>query len=141
MHRFRKISALLLSMLVLLGSTSFTINMHFCMEQVESITFSTDVQKCDMTTQPPPCHKGDDRSEENHKDVDGCCEDRINLVEGQDEFKTTGSVSMPSLQFFAFLYAVVFYSPNPPIENYSYQTYSPPVIERDIPVLVQSFLI
>ena len=141
MHRFRKISALLLSMLVLLGSTSFTINMHFCMEQVESITFSTDTQECDMTTPVPPCHKEGDRSEENHKDVDGCCEDRVNLVEAQDELKTTGSVSVPGVQFFAVLYAVVFYSPNPPLENHSYQTYSPPVIERDIPVLVQSFLI
>ena len=137
MPRFRKISALLLSMLVLLGSTSFTVSMHFCMEQMESIAIFNDAQECDMMTQAPPCH-----TEGDHEDADGCCEERTNLVEGQDELKEAGSVSVPSLQFFAVLYTIAFYSPTSPLlEDHNYKTYFSPTIERDIPVLVQSFLI
>ena len=142
MHRFRKISALLLSMLVLLGSTSFTVSMHFCMEQMESIAFFMDAKECEMMAQAPPCTGGDHHQEGNHEDMDGCCEERTNLIEGQDELNEAGSVSMPSLQFFAVLYTIAFYSlTSPLLENCNYKTYLPPTIERDIPVLVQSFLI
>ena len=141
MHRFRKISALFLSLLVLLGSSSFTVSMHFCMEQMESIAFFKDAQECDMMTAVPTCHMKDDRTEEKHEDTDGCCEDRVNLVEGQDEFKGAGSVSAPSLQFIAVFYAAAFHFLTPLVENYHYKTYFPPLIERDIPILVQSFLI
>ena len=68
MHRFRKISSLLLSMLVLLGSTSFTVNMHFCMEQMESIAFFKDAQECDMMTKIPPCTREDHQPEGDHED-------------------------------------------------------------------------
>lgn len=142
MRRFRKISALLLSVLVLLGSTSFTVNMHFCMEQMESIAFFNDAPECDMTAQVPPCHKKDNPTEGGPQDVDGCCEDRTNLVEGLDELKEAGSVSMPNLQIFAVLYTIVFYSPNSLLlEDYNYNSYFAPMLERDIPILVQSFLI
>lgn len=142
MHRFRKISALLLSMLVLFGSTSFSVSMHFCMEQMESIAFFNDAKECEMMAQTPPCTGEDDHRQGSHEGMDGCCEDRINLVEGQDELKEAGSVSMPNLQFFAVLYTIAFYSlTSPLLEDYSYKTYLPPIIERDIPVLVQSFLI
>ena len=132
----------MLSILVLFGSTSFTVSMHFCMEQMESIAFFKDAQECEMMTQTPPCHKDEDNTEGDHEDVDGCCEDRVNLIEGQDEFKEAVSVSVPSLQFFAVLYAAAFHSlASPLLESYNYKTYFPPIIERDIPVLVQSFII
>ncbi len=142
MHRFRKISALLLSMLVLFGSTSFTLSMHFCMEQLESIALYNNATECDMMTKMPPCDNEDHHLENSHEDKKGCCEDQTHLIEGQDELKEAGSVSMPNLQFFAVLYTIVFYSLTSPfLEDYNYKTYLPPAIERDIPVLVQSFLI
>lgn len=142
MHRFRKISALLLSMLVLLGSTSFTFNMHFCMEQIESIAFFKDAKACEMMTKAPPCAKEDHHGGGEHEDAKGCCEDRTHLIEGQDELKEVGSVSLPNIQFVAVLYAVVFnYFALSDVENHTFKKYSPPIIERDIPVLVQSFLI
>src|SRR5690554_2973137 len=136
MLRLRKISALLLSILVLFGSTSFTVSMHFCMEQMESIAFFKDAQECDMMTLTPTCHNEDDRTNGDHGDSEECCEDRINLIEGQDEFKGASSVSLPNLQFFAVLYTFSFFSLTPHLENYDHKTYFPPIIERDIPILV-----
>lgn len=142
MHRFRKISALFLPLLVLFGSTSFTINMHLCMAQIESIAFFKNAPDCDMRAKGPACAMGDHQQEGDHEDTKGCCEDLTHLIEGQDEFKEVGAVSLPKIQFVAVLYAVVFnYFALSDVRNHTFKEYSPPIIERDIPVLVQSFLI
>ena len=142
MQRFRKISALFLSLLVLFGSTSFTVNMHLCMEQIESIAFLQKAPVCDMKTKAPSCAMEDHQQEGDHEDTQGCCEDRTHLIEGQDELKEVGPVSLPNIPFVAVLNALIFYIFAPSsIENYSFKEYSPPKIERDIPLLVQSFLI
>lgn len=141
MPRFRKISALFLSLLVLFGSTSFTINMHMCMEQIESIAFFQNAPDCDMIAKSPGCPM-ENHNQESDPTNKGCCEDQTHLIEGQDELKEVGAVSLPSLQFIAILNACIFYSLSPSLlESYSFKEYSPPKIERDIPVLVQSFLI
>jgi hypothetical protein len=142
MQRFRKISALFLSLLVLFGSTSFTINMHLCMEQIESISLIKDATDCEMRAKASSCPMGDHQQQEDHEDSKGCCEDRTHLIEGQDEFKEVRTLSLPNIQFVSVLYAVVFNFLSTSIfENFPYKEYSPPLIERDIPVLVQSFLI
>ena len=112
------------------------------MEQMESIAFFKDTQECEMMAKTPPCDEEDHHKEDHHKDKKGCCEDLTHVIDGQDEYKEVGSVSMPNLQFIAVLYAVAFdFFATSVLDNYPYKEYSPPTIERDIPVLVQSFLI
>ena len=148
MQRFRQKSAILLSMLVLFSSMSFNFSMHFCMGQLESIALFQQAKPCEMVTQPAPCvhdHNGSRECEHNraHTAKKGCCEDHLLQVEGQDELaQVAASVSMPDFHMVAVLYALVsFISSAPTVDYYSYKDYSPPLIERDIPVLVQSFLI
>ncbi len=147
MQRFRKISAILLSMLVLFSSTSFTFSMHFCMGQLESIALFQQAKPCEMVTQPTPCANNKHGQECEHVHVHtakkGCCEDHFLQVEGQDELaQVAASVPMPDIQMVAVFYAVVsFLFDAPAVHTDSYKEYSPPLIERDIPVLVQSFLI
>jgi len=142
LSRFRKISALLLSMLVLLASTSFTINMHFCMEQIESISFFNETKPCEMKSDTPTCAMGNQPSEDHQEPSNGCCEDQSHLIEGQEESHKIVALSLPDLHFVAILYTLATYLLDPAAVNYiTYAEYAPPPIERDIPVLVQAFLI
>ncbi len=144
MKRFRKISAILLSILVLLCSTSFTFSMHFCMGQLESIVLFSTAEPCEMATKKSTC-----ASEKHDPDCDheinknGCCEDHTLIIEGREDLKVVSKVTLPDFQVAAFvIYTLVSYLFLEPTTDYSsYKDYSPPLIERDIPVLVQSFLI
>ncbi|MEQ8554810.1 hypothetical protein RT717_01335 [Imperialibacter roseus] len=147
MQRFRQKSAILLSMLVLFSSMSFNFSMHFCMGQLESIALFQQAKPCEMVTQPVPCvhdhHDQECELNHTHTAKKGCCEDHFLQVEGQDELaRVAAPVSMPDFHMVAVLYALVsFIFSAPTVDYYSYKDYSPPLIERDIPVLVQSFLI
>src|SRR5690606_20068876 len=104
--------------------------------------FFKDAQECTMMTKTPPCDKENHHREIGHEDKKGCCEDLTRVIEGQDEYREVGSVSLPNTQFIAALYAVAFYFFAPSgLDHYPFKAYSPPIIERDIPLLVQSFLI
>lgn len=143
-QRFRKISAILLSLLVLLSSTSFTFNMHFCMGQLESVALFSDVDPCEMAQQKTPCASIKHNPDCKYKQVakKGCCEDRTLVLEGSEELSIVKSVSIPDVHMTAVLYAMVsFIFTSPSVSHYSFNDYSPPLIERDIPVLIQSFLI
>lgn len=140
MKILKKISAIILSLLVILSSMSFTLNVHMCMGEIDSIALLQESKSCEMSTQQAPCANHDlHNSQPTKKD---CCEDHSFFVEGQDELAKTASFGMPDLHFVAVLYAVAAYLfAQPSIVTTFYKDYSPPLIERDIPVLVQSFLL
>ena len=130
-------------MLVLLSSVSFTFGMHFCMGQLQSFALFSGAEPCEMTQEEAPC-----TSDKHDPDRDylitkkGCCEDHTVVVEGSEDLSIVSSISAPDLQLAAVLYALVsFIFSAPQLDFYSFKDYSPPLIDRDIPVLVQSFLI
>lgn len=143
MQSVRKVSALILSMLVMLSSMSFTLNVHLCMGQIDNIALFKEAKACEMATQVTPCAKEQHKEGHNHQiSKKGCCEDHSIFIERQDEITKTASVAMPDVAFVAVLYVVVAYlSAQSSVDTDSYKAYSPPLIERDIPVLIQSFLI
>jgi len=140
---FRKISALFLAMLVLLGSTSFTFNMHKCMGQIRSMALFMEATPCDMESMNDGAHESHTTSDAGIKvSKQGCCEEHSLFVEGQDELKITSSVNAPDVQFLAVLFTITLFSPFQvtPSQD-TFREYAPPLIERDIPVLCQTFLI
>ncbi len=140
MQHFRKISAILLSLLVLLSSTSFTFNMHFCMGQLKSIAVLSNAKACDLEVKSLSCAR--DKQIPQNITPKSCCQDQTLVVEGQNELEETASISIPDFQTVAVLYVVTsFLFEASGANTYSYKEYSPPLIDRDIPVLVQSFLI
>ncbi|MGK7391507.1 MAG: HYC_CC_PP family protein [Candidatus Cyclobacteriaceae bacterium M2_1C_046] len=144
MQRFRKISTIMLSALVLLNSMSFTFSMHFCMGQLESIALFSGAEPCEMATQKSPCanDKHDPDCEPQQVTKKGCCEDQTLVIEGHEDLTLLTKVAVPDFQMIAVIYAVVsFLFSDIAVDHYTFNDYSPPLIERDIPVLVQSFLI
>ncbi|WP_416377301.1 HYC_CC_PP family protein [Algoriphagus sp. C2-6-M1] len=143
MQRHRKISTILLSILVLLSSTSLTFGMHFCMGQLESIALFSEAKPCDMHLM-----KSQNASEKHDPDCDhelaekSCCEDHSIVTEGSKELSIITPVSAPDFHMTAFLYAVVSFMFIAPEADYNtFRDYSPPLIDRDIVVLVQSLII
>lgn len=144
MQRFRKISAILLSLLVLLSSTSFTFSMHFCMGQLESIALFSGAESCAMVKQQSPCaSEKHDLGCDHDTTIKGCCEDHTLVIEGREDLKVVSKTTLPEFQMAAVVISTLisYLFLKPTTNYYSFQDYSPPLIERDIPVLVQSFLI
>jgi len=74
----------------------------------------------------------------------GCCENRtIHLQSDVDQVNAVEDFALnSSLQQFVVAFVAAFLSPVPS-ENLApnFQTYRPPIVARDIPVLYQSFLL
>lgn len=134
----------MLSALVLLSSTSFTFGIHFCMGRLESIALLAGAEPCEMAQQKTPCSSDSQDLDCEHQEVTkkGCCEDQTVVIEGHEDLTQVSKIAVPDFQMVAVLYAVVsFIFSTTSVDHYSYNDYSSPLIERDIPVLVQSFLI
>ena len=134
----RPIASTLLAILVLIGSFGVTINLHLCAGKVQSIALFEKAQPCKDVRKP--CH-----GTEHHAKKNGCCEEQSIVIEGKDTtavVKTAAQVT-PSFNLIAVilpvLYSIIHVDPVAAAPRYAH--YKPPLIERDINVLVQSFLI
>lgn len=106
------------------------------MGQLESIALFSGAEPCEMATQKSPCatNKHDPDCEHQQVTKKGCCEDQTVVIEGHEDLTQVTKI--------AVLYAVVsFLFSATAVDHYTFNDYSPPLIERDIIVLVQSFLI
>jgi hypothetical protein len=135
MKTFKAISGLLLALLVLVSSTSFTVGMHFCMGKVKSIALFTKAEVCEKERSQPPCHRHASKP---------CCEDET-VVHRSDDFKTSISESyftapVPAeIQQHMLLIAEII--PTAPASTFPYFNYDPPLRSCDITVEHRVFLI
>lgn len=114
------------------------------MGQLQSIAFFSEAEPCEMATQKSPCanDKHDPDCEHQQVTKKGCCEDQTLVIEGHEDLTQVTKVAVPDFQMIAVRYVVVsFLFSAPAVHHYTFNDYSPPLIERDITVLVQSFLI
>ncbi|MBS1545631.1 MAG: hypothetical protein JST14_18480 [Bacteroidetes bacterium] len=140
MRLFRPILSLSMAFLVLVSSTGMTISMHICGGEVQSLALFSKAEPC-MKMEQKPCH-----SLSIQQLMKGCCEEKSVVVKGKEtnaEVKTVTEVvtqSQPLGAVLSVLQELPSRSTNP---TYSFHSdgYSPPLIEQDITVLVQSFLI
>ena len=139
MKILKSVVSSILALLVLVSSSSFTVNMHFCGGHVQSVSLIEEAASCPMEVQLPPCHK------KIAVKKSGCCEDKHVAFEGKD-FNTQVQ------DFFFFIWQSINWVATLPMimeivqvnESLAFSNhtpYKPPIVERDIPVLVQSFLI
>ena len=135
MKIIRSISAVLLSVLVVVSSTSFMVGMHICGGEVENIALFGKAESCQKEKALPPCHK--------HMKL-ACCQDELVFHEGTD-FK--GSIEhhhivIPApidIEQPAILISEVI--PASPIARFQSFNYDPPLRSYDLTVAHQVFLI
>jgi len=128
----------MLALLVLVSSSSFMVNMHFCGGHVQSISLIEEAASCPMETQLPPCHK------KMAVKKSGCCQDKHVAFEGKDfnaQVQDFSSLNLLAIHWVASLPMIMVIQVNEALAYSNHIPYKPPIVERDIPVLVQSFLI
>lgn len=115
--------------------------MHFCMGELDNIALFDLGESCTMEMQKPACHQSDGETVLQGK-AKSCCEDQSFEVSAQEEIMQNGSISSNDFQLIAVAFVIVPHLFDQRIiQKTPFQDYSPPRIKRDIPVLIQSFLL
>lgn len=134
MKALKSIFSVLLALIVLVSTTSFTIDKHLCMGRVQSVAILHDAAPCPMEMM----------AQAGMNTMDGCCQDTQTVIEGNDlQVKTLKPVAIEYQSLWvATLEHVIETFDLQSAQTYpAFLSYKPPLIEREIPVLVQSFLI
>lgn len=125
--------SLVLSLLVMLSTLSFTINKHYCGGQLVDASILIEAHKCE----------GMDSDDKTYVKKP-CCEDTIDVIEGQDELKASDLENMACEQqiiLAAFVYSYTLYFESLPKPLVPHRGYSPPNLIADIQVINETFLI
>lgn len=134
---------LTLTLLVLVTSTGLSVGLHFCAGDIRDLSFFGKAAECPMEQQKdelPACHKP-----ARQQDKNDCCNDHQFVLKGLDatsDSKAIQLTKLPDYQFLAIVHAVVLqlYFPEVTLKP-AHALYTSPPVVRDIPVLVQSFLL
>ena len=145
----KKILSLLIIIMLLISSFSYSMSMHWCGGEIaEFAFFNNALEGCGMEeAMPSACHEN---KEEIHEE--SCCKDQHLLIEGQTHQTKLNQSKNTSFQedysflaHFAKAYSLVINNNNSNADNSflsaKYHHYKPPVADKDIPVLLQVFLI
>ena len=136
----KKIFSIILSILFLFSSVGVTFATHYCGGKVFSkkITYITNTDGCGMESDRQlPCEPN--KSSVKKK---SCCDDDLEIFKITDEYNPSSFDFNLNLGFLtAFFNSVEQLSSQTSSTFSKYKNYRPPLLERDITVLVQSFLI
>ena len=132
-----KIFSVILSFVILITSMGFTVSSHICggkRVKTELGLISTDVS-CGMEKDENNCAKGTQMRS-------NCCQDQFNLIQMDEDYTqqlTNFQFSTDFLIAFVTSYIELFENETNEIDFFA--DHSPPPLIKDIPVLIQSFLI
>ncbi len=133
---FHKIMSLSMAIVVLLSTTSFTINMHYCGDTLMDTAVFHKAETCGMEMENPS-------SKDCSVTKKNCCSDEQIVIDGQDELQLSlDKISLEQQIFIAsFVYAYInlFEGTNENVS--SYQDYKPPLVIRQIFKLDETYLI
>jgi hypothetical protein len=135
---FHKILSLTLAFTVLFSTLSFTVEKHICMGEVTDATYFMDLDSCGMIVEE--CELAVDEQEKVQKEK--CCQDIQELIPGnQNEQQAIENFELDQVQFiltFASTYLDLFEENT---DQVTFKYYTPPLVDKDIHVLYQTFLI
>jgi hypothetical protein len=135
---FHKTMSIIMALVVLFTTTSFTMDMHYCGDKMVDFSFFHNVETCVMekaeiasTCENPELSKK------------SCCTDDQFTVDGQDNLKNNFSKLTFEQQIFvaSFVYAYIRLFEGTASNEVHFFDYAPPFVKRDVQVLHQSFLI
>jgi len=132
---FHKIVSMLMAVVVLFSTLSFTVDMHFCGGTLMDTAIFHKVETCGMEMQDPST-EGCSITKKN------CCSDEQLVVDGQDELQ----LSVDKISFEQHLFIVSFVYTYTNLEGLyknttSYSAYDPPLVIRQIYKLDDTYLI
>lgn len=126
----------LLAVVVLSSTLSFSVHKHFCGPFLKDVSVMVPSHGCGMETvnSKDSCATNLEKS---------CCNDIIEVVQGQDDLKITwDNYSLEDQEFIAlFTHSYIYTITGDSYVESPFNAYSPPLVIQDIPVLHQSFLL
>ena len=134
---FQHITSLLLALLVLVSTQSYSVNSHYCSNILVDKAIMKPAKKCDM-------HGEKTHSEQKHEHKkDECCDDEVEIIQGQDELKVPSlQTELPNPIFVeAFVFTFFFNTTFETEVNTTIYEDPPPLLQRDFQTLYQVFLI
>lgn len=106
---------------------------------MQSVSLIEEAAPCPMEVELPPCHKKVEIKKS------GCCEDKHVAFEGKDFSAKIQDFSLHNWQAINWVASLPVIMEvvqvNESLTFSNHTPYKPPLLERDIPVLIQTFLI
>ena len=144
-----RIFSITMALLMLFSSAGFVLDMHYCQGQLKTTSFFGKAKSCHEVGEGMkncPHHKkmmAEQKSESNSLSEKGCCSSKtIYLQSDQDQQLQHNNVIETSIQLQHFVIAfteVFLKSHDSETDNPTYAHYKPPLIPRDIYVLLETF--
>ena len=128
---FRKIGSLLIAMVVMLSTMSFSVVQHYCGTQLMDQSLFEELEPCCMDADQAADH------------TDPCCNEKQYLIEGQNEL-SRNSVDLELNQqvfFTAFVYSFINVFEGLPEQIVPLRDYIPPLLVTNIQLVDQVFII
>jgi len=132
----------MLAFVVLFTSTGFSMDMHYCQNELKSVSFFGEAESCHSAKMGTECpnHK----AMSSMQDEDDCCHNETILVESDNDMVAMDFADLTTHQVH-FIVAYVHHFITPIVAPQTTEHYfflaEPPPPERDFQVLFQSFLI
>lgn len=126
-----------MALLVLLSTTSFMVDKHYCGDMLVDVSLFTHAKNCGMEVQKP---SGSSECEITKK---SCCSDETIIINGSDELKTPYNDLGFQQQIFiiSFCYTYINLFEGLKENIVPFKEYSPPLLVKDILIQDQTFLI
>ena len=139
----------MMAMLVLLSSTGFSIDLHYCQGQMKSFSLFGKAKSCHEQMEKGHCKKKkkachaplQDQIEKCKKD---CCSNKTIKVESNDDAKKVQRIKIAPLQTqMLTTFVQVFLLDKTKLNKViiPHLNYVHPLLNKDIPLLIQSFLL
>ena len=147
-----RIIALMMAFLMLFTSTSFAMDMHYCGGELKSVSFFGKAKTChdlaaefEKSTKSCPHHKKMVTKNEGCSEDKDCCSNKTVILQFEQDQKTqyVHYVVNKELKQFVIAYVSAFLSDRYDNKGHAanYILYRPPIIQEDIQVLYQTFLL
>lgn len=133
----QKISSVFMALLVLLSTTSFMVDKHYCGDKLVDVSLLTHAKSCGMEVQKSSV------SSECEITKKSCCSDETIIINGSDELKTSfNDLSFQQQIFIAsFCHTYINLFEGLKENIVPFEKYSPPLLITDIIIQDQTFLI
>lgn len=135
---FHKIASVIMALIVVFSTMSFTINSHFCGDVLVDTSYFVKAESCGMDMAQEPT------SDECSTIKKNCCHDIAKVIDGQDDLKNTSfdQLSFNQQVFIAsFYYSYINLFEGIHDKVIPFKNYSPPLVVKDIHTLDEVYLI
>jgi hypothetical protein len=148
MKRIYRIVALMMALLMFVTSTGFAVDMHYCQGQLKSFTLIGEAKSCHEVKADKVCPRharmaAQDDATPSAKAND-CCQNIKYVVQSDgDQIVPTADISLIQQlhQFVAVFVSAFLIADHVQTVSTEFLHYKPPLLLRDVCVLVQSFLL